>query len=129
MPVGENLIVYKCTKKWLKHKNLNNGKYYKHLPVKTLNREFIPQSITNSTMFLTPHSRIIPNVGVEVPCSDVFITKLKTFTGNWIIYTKVGVQETVPQRSLLGAKMLTSTWMLAKTSPSISTKAFTASIP
>ena len=67
MPVGENLVVYKCTKKLLKPKNLNNGKCYKHLPVTTLNREFIPQSNTNTTMFLTPHSRIISNVGVEIP--------------------------------------------------------------
>ena len=88
MPVRKNLIVYKCAKKLLKPKNLNNGKCYKHLPVTTLNREFIPQSNTNTTMFLTPHSRIISNVGVEIPCSDVFITKLKTYTGNWFSYTK-----------------------------------------
>lgn len=80
MPVGEILIVYKCDKRLLKPKNLSNGKCYKLLPVTTLNCELIPQSSTNSTMFLTPHSRIITNVGVEVPCNDVFITKLKTYT-------------------------------------------------
>ena len=104
MPVGENLIVYKCTKKLLKPKNLNNGKCYKHLPVTTLNREFIPQSNTNTTMFLTPHSRIISNVGVEIPCSDVFITKFKTYTGNWVSYTKNGVEETLPPKKFAWSK-------------------------
>lgn len=74
MPVGENLIVYKCAKKLLKLKKLDNGKCYKHLPVLTINREFIPQSNMNSTMFLTPYSRIITNVSIEIPCSDTFIT-------------------------------------------------------
>ena len=55
-------------------------------------------------MFLTPHSRIITNVGVEVPCSDVFITKFKTYTGNWISYTKDGVVETLPPKKFAWSK-------------------------
>ena len=89
--VGENLIVYKCAKKLLKPKNLNNGICYKHLPVTTLNCEFIPQSNISSAMFLTPHPRTITNVDIEIPCSDILITKFKNYTRNWISYTKYGI--------------------------------------
>merc|ERR1712240_954160 len=44
MPIGENLVVYKCARKLVKPINLNNNKCYKNLPISTLNREFIPQS-------------------------------------------------------------------------------------
>ena len=52
---GENLIVYNCARKLMKHKTINNVRFYKHLPVTAQNREFVPQSDTNSSNFLTPH--------------------------------------------------------------------------
>ena len=55
-------------------------------------------------MFLTPHSRIISNVCLEIPCSDKFITKLKTYTGNWISYTKDGIQNTVSPKKFSWSK-------------------------
>ena len=70
----------------------------------TSNREFIPQANPNSTMFLTPHSRIITNVRIEVPCSDIFITKFKSITRNWISYTKDGIQDTVPPKKFSWSK-------------------------
>ena len=82
----------------MKPKNLNNGKCYQHLPVTTLNREFTSQSTTNSTLFLSPHSRIITYVSIEIPCSDKFITKFKTFTGNFISYTDVDAQDNIPPK-------------------------------
>ena len=100
MPIGENLVVYKCSRKLVKPRNLNNGKCYKHLPISTLNREFIAQSNNNnsSPLFLTPHSRVITNVGVELPCSNKFSSKYKTYTNNWISYTQDGIQETIPPK-------------------------------
>ena len=100
MPIGENLVVYKCSRKLVKPRNLNNGKCYKHLPISTLNREFIAQSNKNNSIpfFLTPHSRIITNVGVELPCSNKFSSKYKTYTNNWISYTQDGIQETIPPK-------------------------------
>ena len=102
MPIGENLVVYKCSRKLVKPRNLNNGKCYKHLPISTLNREFIAQSNNNnsSPLFLTPHSRVITNVGVELPCSNKFSSKYKTYTNNWISYTQDGIQETIPPKML-----------------------------
>ena len=104
MPLVENRIVYKCAKKLLKPKNQNSGRFYKHLPVTRLNRVSIPQSNINSTMFLTLHSIIITNVGIGIPCSGVFITKLKTYTWNWIKYTKDGIQETGPPKKISWSK-------------------------
>ena len=49
-------------------------------------------------MLLTPHSRIITNVGIEIPCSELLMTKFKIYTGNWIAYTKDGIQVTVPPK-------------------------------
>ena len=98
MPIGENLVVYKCARKLVKPRNLNNNKCYKNLPISTLNREFIAQSNdkNSSQLFLTPHSRVITNVGIELPCSNLFSSKYKTYTNNWISYTQNGSQETIP---------------------------------
>ena len=49
-------------------------------------------------MFLTPHSRVITNVGIELPCSNMFSSKYKTYTNNWIAYTQDGIQETIPPK-------------------------------
>ena len=46
-------------------------------------------------MFLTPHSRFITNAGIEIPCSDIFITKFKTYARNETSYIKDGIQDTV----------------------------------
>ena len=100
MPIGENLVVYKCARKLVKPRNLNNNKCYKNLPISTLNREFIAQSNdkNSSQLFLTPHSRVITNVGIELPCSNMFSSKYKTYTNNWIAYTQDGIQETIPPK-------------------------------
>merc|ERR1712240_682596 len=100
MPIGENFAVYKCARKLVKPINLNNNKYYKNLPISTLNREFIPQSNdkNSSQLFLTHHSRVITNVGIELPCSNLFSSKYKTYTNNWVAYTQDGIQETIPPK-------------------------------
>ena len=100
MPIGENLVVYKCSRKLVKPRNLNNNKCYKNLPISTLNREFIAQSNdkNSSQLFLTPHSRVITNVGIELPCSNLFSSKYKTYANNWIAYTQNGIQETIPPK-------------------------------
>ena len=97
MLIGENLLVYMCSRKLVKSRNLNNGKCYKHLLISTLNREFIAQSDNNnsSPWFLTPHSRVITNVGVELRCSNKFSSKYKTYTNNWISNTQDGIQEKI----------------------------------
>ena len=86
--------------KLVKPINLNNNKCYKNLPISTLNREFIPQSNdkNSSQLFLTPHSRFITNVGIELPCSDLFSSKYKTYTNNRVAYTQDGIQETIPPK-------------------------------
>jgi len=100
IPIGENLVVCKCTRKLVKLRNLNNSKCYEYLPISTLNREFIAQSNdkNSSQLFLAPHSRVITKVGIELPCSNMFSSKYKTYTNNWIAYTQDGIQEIIPPK-------------------------------
>ena len=44
VPIGENLVVYKCSRKLIKPRNLNKDKCYKNFPISTFNRELIVQS-------------------------------------------------------------------------------------
>ena len=74
VPIGENLVFYKCSRKLVKPGYLNGGKCYKHLPISTLNRELIAQADNknSSPLFLTPHSRVITNVDTKLTCSNKF---------------------------------------------------------
>ena len=100
MEIGENLVVYKCSRKLVKPRNLNNNKCYKNLPISTFNREFIAQSDNKNSgpLFLKPHSRIITNVGIKLPCSNKFSSKYKTSTNNCISHTQDAIQETNPPK-------------------------------
>ena len=52
-------------------------------------------------MFLTPHSRVLTSVGIEIPFSNNFDPKFKTISGKWISYTSNGVMDTVAPVSKL----------------------------
>jgi len=103
MPIGENHVIYKCARKLVKPRNLNNNKCNKTLPISTLIREFIAQSDNKnySQLFLTTHSRFITNVGIELPCSNIFPRNIR-HTHTWMAFTQDGIQETILQSSYHG---------------------------
>ena len=98
-PIGETIYVYSCKKKITKPIDLKTGKCYKNIPVEMVNNDFLPEIKNNVTLFLTAHSRILTNVGIEIPCSSKFHVKYKTLTGNWIAHTKNGVVHTLAPKS------------------------------
>ena len=79
MPIGENLVVYKCSRKLVKPRNLNNGKCYKHLPISTINREFIVQidNKNSSPLFLTPLQELPLTLALNYPVQTNFHQSIK----------------------------------------------------
>ena len=70
---------------------------YTILPVMQLNANLVPASINKTKIkFLVPYDRLIVPVPSQVPCTQDFILKFQTITGEWIAYSNYGITRYTP---------------------------------
>ena len=69
-----------------------------NLPEQELNSEFLPVSHVNHTKYLTAGDRPVSQHPIVVPCSKYFDPKFKSTTGQYIAYTKNGIEKVLPLR-------------------------------
>ena len=63
------------------------------MPINLINRDFVIREIANVSYFITPHIRIITNIGVKQLCNSEFHSKFKTIDNKWIAHTKHGIEQ------------------------------------
>ena len=72
-----------------------------NLPVQELNSDFLPVSHVNHTKYLTPRDRLLTPHPIVVPCSEYFAPKFKSTTGQYIAYTKNGVEKVLAPSTVI----------------------------
>ena len=72
-----------------------------NLPVQELNTDLLPTSHVNHTKYLTSSDRLLTPYPVVIPCSQFFAPKFKSTTGQFLAYTRNGVEKTTPPSSVI----------------------------
>ena len=106
LPMAESFYTFKCKKVLFSPVKIEGKNCYDALPVVQLNKDLVP--INGELLFMTPYDRLIVPVANQIPCSEIFASKYRTITNDWIAYSSsypngiMKVKKPIAQMSWIG---------------------------